>query len=171
MILVTHALVGGAIGSLVPSQPILAFFLGFLSHFAADAVPHWHYPLFSLKHNISDPMDNDMLLNKWFIVDIFNIGIDCLAGILLSLIFFHPLISFDVALISVLAGAIGGIAPDALQFLYWKMPNKPLIALQKVHINWAHSKVNIDSRHLLGISTQILFAAAVIWSARWFGAQ
>lgn len=167
MILVTHAIVGGAIGSLIPSQPILAFFLGFLSHFAADAIPHWHYPLFSRKVHDGDPMDNELLLNKWFIVDLFSIGIDFLAGIILSMIFFHPLVSFDTALLSTLAGAIGGVAPDPLQFLYWKIPNKPLIALQKIHINWAHSKINIDSKHLLGISSQVLFAAVIILTAQW----
>lgn len=166
MILVTHAIVGGAIGRLIPNHPVLAFFLGFLSHFAADAIPHWHYPLFSLKRDPSDPMHNDMLFNKWFIVDIFNIGIDCLAGIALSLIFFHPLISFDALLISIIAGVIGGLAPDALEFVYWKMPNRPLTILTEFHV-WIHSKTDIDTKYLLGISTQILFATAIILGAQW----
>jgi len=167
MILVTHAIVGGAIGRLIPSHPILAFFLGFLSHFAADAIPHWHYPLISFKHNPKNPMQADMTMNKWFLFDLFNIGIDCLAGLVLSVIFFHPSLSLNTALISIIAGAIGGVAPDALQFIYWKMPNKPLIALQKFHITLMHSKINIDSRHFLGITTQTLFAAAIIFGTQW----
>lgn len=166
MILVTHAIAGGAIGRLMPGHPILAFFLGFLSHFAADAVPHWHYPLFSLKRDPENPMHNNMLLNKWFIVDLFNIGVDCFAGVAISLIFFHHLISFDPLLISVVAGVIGGMAPDALEFIYWKMPNRPLTILTEFHL-WIHSKTNIDSKHLLGISTQALFAAAFILGAQW----
>lgn len=161
MILVTHAITGGAIGKLLPNNPVSAFILGFASHFVTDAIPHWHYPLFSVKEDKSDPMRNDMLFNKWFVVDIFNIGIDCLSGILLSLIFFHPSLTFDSSFISVLAGAVGGVAPDALQFFYWKIPNKPLIALQKFHL-WIHSKIDLDSRHLIGISTQIFFIIAIV---------
>lgn len=171
MILVTHAIIGGAVGRILPYNPILAFFLGFLSHFITDAIPHWHYPLFSRKPNAGDPMDNDMLLNKWFVVDLFSIGIDFLAGILISLIFFHPSFSFDMPLISILAGAIGGVAPDPLQFLYWKIPNKFLTALQKFHIHFAHSKINIDSRHLLGISSQVLLSAIAILAANWFAGR
>jgi hypothetical protein len=48
MILSTHAVVGGAIASLVPSDPILAAAAGFASHFAIDAIPHWDYPLRSI---------------------------------------------------------------------------------------------------------------------------
>lgn len=166
MILVTHALVGGAVGRLIPSHPILAFFLGFLSHLISDAVPHWHYPLFSLKKDPTNPMHSDMIMNKWFIVDLFNIGVDCLAGIILSLIFFHPLISYDAMLISVLSGVTGGLAPDALEFAYWKMPNRFLTKLTEFHL-WMHSKADIDKKYLLGISTQILFAAIFILGAQW----
>ena len=112
-------------------------------------------------------MQADMTMNKWFLFDLFNIGIDCLAGLVLSVIFFHPSLSLNTALISIIAGAIGGVAPDALQFIYWKMPNKPLIALQKFHITLMHSKINIDSRHFLGITTQTLFAAAIIFGTQW----
>lgn len=171
MILVTHAIIGGAVGRLLPYNPVLAFSLGFLSHFLTDAIPHWHYPLFSRKPKVADPMDSDMLLNKWFVVDLFNIGIDFFAGIAVSLIFFHPAISFDIPLISVLAGAIGGVAPDPLQFIYWKMPNRALTELQKFHIHFAHSKINIDSRHILGISSQILLSVAAILAANWFAGK
>lgn len=112
-----------------------------------------------------------MLLNKWFIVDLFNIGIDFLAGILISLIFFHPNLSFDIPLVSILAGAIGGVAPDPLQFLYWKIPNRFLTVLQKFHIHFAHSKIDIDSRHLLGISSQVLLSVAAIMTANWLAGR
>ena len=48
MILSTHAVVGGAIASLGPSDPILAAAAGFASYFAIDAIPHWDYPLRSI---------------------------------------------------------------------------------------------------------------------------
>jgi hypothetical protein len=48
MILSTHAIVGGAVASLLPSHPMPVAALGFASHFAIDAIPHWDYPLRSI---------------------------------------------------------------------------------------------------------------------------
>jgi hypothetical protein len=39
MILSTHAIVGAAIASFLPSHPTTAFVLGFGSHFVLDAIP------------------------------------------------------------------------------------------------------------------------------------
>jgi hypothetical protein len=39
MILSTHAIVGAAIASFLPSHPTAAFVLGFASHFVLDAIP------------------------------------------------------------------------------------------------------------------------------------
>ncbi|MDH2348696.1 hypothetical protein [Bradyrhizobium sp. SSUT77] len=50
MILSTHAIVGGAIASLIPDQPALAFVAGIVSHFVIDAIPHSDYlriPIYS----------------------------------------------------------------------------------------------------------------------------
>ncbi len=165
MILSTHGIVGGAIGYLLPQNPILSFFLGCISHFVIDAIPHWQYRVFSSKLDHENPLENDMVLNKWFVVDLFDIGLDFLMGLTISVFVFHPEASLDMALISVLTGALGGVFPDPLQFLYWKMPNKPLRQLQRFHI-WIHSEMNIDKKHLLGIITQIAFAIAIIWIAK-----
>ncbi len=167
MILATHAIIGGAIGKLLPNHPILAFTLGFASHFVADAIPHWHYPLFSAKIDKKDPMNNDMLFNKWFVVDLFNIGIDCLLGIAVAVVFLHPPIALDASLVSILAGAIGAVIPDALQFVFWKLPDRPLRALQRFHI-WIHSKTDIDAYHLSGIAMQAALAALIITVANLF---
>jgi hypothetical protein len=39
MILTTHAVVGAALASFVPSHPVTAFAMGFASHFVLDAIP------------------------------------------------------------------------------------------------------------------------------------
>jgi hypothetical protein len=44
----THAIVGGAIASLISSHPLLAAVAGFTSHFVIDAIPHWDYRLRSI---------------------------------------------------------------------------------------------------------------------------
>jgi hypothetical protein len=38
MILTTHAIVGAALASFMPSHPAAAFVVGFASHFALDAI-------------------------------------------------------------------------------------------------------------------------------------
>jgi hypothetical protein len=48
MILSTHAIVGAAIASFLPSHPTIAFVLGFGSHFVLDAIPHWDSDQFCL---------------------------------------------------------------------------------------------------------------------------
>lgn len=164
MILATHSITGAAIGYLLPQNPILAFSLGFLSHFLTDAIPHWHYPVFSAKRNPENHMDDNMEMNKWFIVDLLDISLDFAIGLAISIFIFHPEISFDPAMVSILSGAIGGVIPDPLQFLYWKFPNHFIIPLQRFHL-WIHSTTDIDKMHLIGIISQAGFAALVIWTA------
>lgn len=162
MILVTHGIVGGAIGRFLPTHPILSFGLGFLSHFVIDAIPHWHYPLAAFETDANDPMNANLPFARRALRDFFVIGLDCLAGVLLALYFLKGNFAVDSAFISIVAGALGGIVPDALQFAYWKLRREPLISLQKFHL-YIHSKMNIDDRHLIGIATQTAFAVAVIW--------
>jgi hypothetical protein len=60
MILSTHAVVGVALASFVPSHPFAAFVIGFASHFALDAIPHWDYPIKSRSANLrTEPQQPD----------------------------------------------------------------------------------------------------------------
>ena len=151
MILATHAIIGGAIGKLMPNNPILAFALGFLSHFIADAIPHWHYPVGSRTIDETDPMKIDMAIGKKFAIDLFRIGIDFAIGLAASFYFLHNSPSFDASAISIFAGCLGGILPDPLLFLAWKIPVKPLTTLQNIHIGFFHSKTEMDDKNFLGI--------------------
>jgi hypothetical protein len=65
MILSTHAVVGGAIASLMPGHPVLAFVIGAASHFAIDAIPHVDYPLYSISVKRSAP---SALTLNWLLV-------------------------------------------------------------------------------------------------------
>src|SRR5215813_5502703 len=86
MILSTHAIVGAAIASFLPSHPTAAFVLGFASHFVLDAIPHWDYPIRSaaVDPKIGAPMTCDRALLRDAIV----IGSDGLLGILGALLLF-----------------------------------------------------------------------------------
>jgi hypothetical protein len=74
MILSTHAIVGGAVASLLPSHPVLVAVLGFASHFVIDAIPHWDYPLQSI--SVKPGADNrELKLDRRLLLDLFLISL------------------------------------------------------------------------------------------------
>jgi hypothetical protein len=153
MILSTHAVVGGAIASLFPSDPILAAAAGFVSHFAIDAIPHWDYPLRSI--SVGKGADNRRLrLSRAVMTDLICIGVDACAGLALAIwLFATPASVWAIAL-----GALAAMAPDPLQFVHSIHPREPLVTLQRFH-RWMHSNRKLAWK--LGVSSQIAFAAAV----------
>lgn len=157
MILTTHALVGAAVASTVPEHPVLGFILGFGSHFLLDAIPHWEYHLGSIVEDKGDPLNTNMHINAKFLIDLLKVGFDAVLGLGLSIFIF----SSSTPLVPILAGAIGGMLPDPLQFAYWKLRVEPLISLQKFH-TWIHANKKLNHRPVLGISLQILVILAII---------
>lgn len=153
MTLATHAVIGAATASMVPEHPALAFGLAFASHFIFDAIPHWHYPVASMVKDKKNPMNNDMVIGRHFAGDVALIGLDALLGIGISLAAFAWIL--DQPSVLILIGAIGGILPDPLQFVYWKFRHKPLELLQRLH-RWVHAKTDLDDRWLLGAGLQVL---------------
>src|SRR5437660_9654997 len=114
MILSTHAIVGAAIASFVPSHPTAAFILGFASHFVLDAIPHWDYPIRSaaVHPKIGGPITFDRALLRDAVV----IGSDGLLGILGALL----------------------MLPDPLHTIHAHFPYEPLRTLQRFH-RWIHT--------------------------------
>ena len=157
MTLATHAIVGAAAASLVPARPVFGFCLGFLSHFLIDAIPHWHYPLGSIEKDKSNQLNNDMsVFNKKFPMDLFKMGSDVLLGMLFSFLFFQSFI-----------GAVAGVLPDALQFVYMKWRREPMISLQRFHL-WIHAKTDLDDKTFRGVSYQILIIFISVAIAKLF---
>ncbi len=164
MILVTHSIIGAAAARLFPGHPVLGFFLGALTHFLTDAIPHWHYPLFSQKRVDGNPLEADFVIGKKFILDLISIGLDFAAGIIFSILIFQGWAGFSAPDWTILAGALGAVLPDPLQFLYMKTRSKLLLPLQRFHV-WIHSQIDIDKRHLLGITSQLgIILVAVLLS-------
>jgi hypothetical protein len=171
MILATHAIVGAALGRLIP-YPWGAFLVGFASHFAIDAIPHWQYRLASMVHR-DGPMENDMvihpapfftlkwcLVNRKFIGDLARTGLDFAAGMVLSILLFQGTNNLANISIPLIAGAVGGVLPDALQFAYFKIRREPLTTLQKIHL-WAHAKRDF-TMFPYGIASQALVIASAV---------
>jgi hypothetical protein len=159
MILAAHAIAGAALGRW-SQNPVISFALGFASHFVLDAIPHWQYKLNSKIYD-EDPMKEDMILNKDFVRDIFLIGLDCLVGFSLSIFLFQGWAGLNNLSLPILFGSLGGVSPDALQFLFWKLKEEPLLAIQKFH-KWAHAKKNFAYDSKAGFFLQIAVVAAIV---------
>ena len=156
MILTTHAITGAAVASLNPTRPISGFFAGVVLHFILDAIPHWEYRIHS--DSINPGIGSTFVFDRDLFGDVLRIGSDMSLGIILSLaLFYSPQSAF-----AVLAGALGGVTPDALQFVYGRVRRGPIVYLQKFH-EWIHSPYK-KLRHMpvLGVPLQILIVAIII---------
>jgi hypothetical protein len=155
MILSTHAIVGAAIASFLPSHPTAAFVLGFGSHFVLDAIPHWDYPIRSASVNpeIGAPVTFDRAL----LTDVVVIGSDGLLGILGALLLF----AWSDGLWSILLGAFGAMLPDPLHTIHAHFPREPLRTLQRFH-RWIHTDKEIKKDIILGVGSQIMLVAVIV---------
>ena len=131
MILATHAIVGAAVASQIPNHPITALVAGIASHFAIDAIPHWDYPLRSM---LRGSKGSPLTLDKGLLVDFSLIAIDGLAGLAIALSLFAQ----PSALLTILLGALGGMLPDAFQFVHRLYPRERSAA-------WAALMQNADA--------------------------
>jgi hypothetical protein len=153
MILSTHAIVGGAIASLMPGHPMFAFVTGVASHFAIDAIPHVDYPLYSI--TVSRSANSALTVNWLLLRDFGLITLDAFAGLAIVL----WLYASPGAIVAVLAGALGAMLPDPLQLLQKLYPREPLRSLQRFHV-WIHTKRRMSWP--LGVASQLSFVLVVI---------
>jgi hypothetical protein len=162
MTLTTHALVGVTAAQFFPQEPVLAFAAAFLSHLAIDSLPHYDYQIFSLLKDKSRPLETDMKvkITRAFVLDVLRIGSDILIGLSLCFLIFGFLFHLASPL-TILLGAIGGISPDPLQFVYWKTRSKILLPLQRFHV-WVQKGKELDVHPLIGLGLQAFLLIALI---------
>lgn len=157
MVLTTHAIVGASVANLMPSHPILGFTAGFASHFLLDAIPHWDYHLLSSKKDSQNPLNNDLILGKNFIIDLAKISTDALIGTMIAIFLFIDISNFNLNSFltsAIFWGIVGSLLPDVLQFVYFKWRHEPLTTLQRFH-NWIQKKRNLKNKPVLGIVSQL----------------
>ena len=158
MVLATHLVTGAVLGQVI-SNPALALFSGFISHFLLDAIPHWDYHLASLETNPDDKLDTKMALNRDFIFDLAKISLDLIIGVTVLFLTFKFL-NWQINA-SVILAALGAIIPDFLQFAYFKLRWPILRWLQAFHV-WIHAVKRLDNRMILGPLLQAIVALSVI---------
>ena len=164
MILATHAIVGASVAKIVSVNPIAGFIAGLLSHYFLDSIIHWDYKLKSKKSGEGDKMSEDISINKDFIFDLFKLSLDLIIGIIVIILFLYSPDSKQNMIL--LAGTIGGILPDFLQFLYFKIKREPLISFQKLH-DLVHAEKKLDNYPKLGIFLQAVIITLFIILGRY----
>lgn len=165
MTLTSHSIIGAAIANLVPANPEIGFALAFASHYLSDMVPHAE--LVS-EDSIIEKRDDGDSFDKKNLKSIFHnaessfgfllIGLDFAVAIILCMFIF---VRNRESLIATIAGIIGGVLPDFLQFLYYKIRKEPFIFLQKIH-NFFHNPDKMKDKPIKGIATQIITVAIVV---------
>lgn len=161
MVLATHIVTGGLIGSALNSNPALALVAGFASHFLLDAIPHWDYQLSSLSGsgmNEDDPLEMD-ISGRNFLSDLRKIILDVLIGAV-SLFLLARFLDWSLSL-ALFLGVGAALLPDFLQFVYFQTKSPLLRGLQHFHI-WIHSDWRLDGRYLLGPFLQILLVLVLL---------
>lgn len=161
MILTSHAIVGAAIASAIPSHPISAFILAVLSHLLLDAVPHWQYPLNSIKRSdASNPDEKKIERGPGFKKDVLRVGTDALLGIILGCLLFWP--SNNIGLLTMALAIFGSLMPDGLTFLYaWGWRFSPLAEFRRFHRSFHAKDRSLEEKPLLGIPLQILIVTMI----------
>lgn len=111
---------GAIVGELLPTHPVLAFFVAIVVHFAADMVPHGDTDLY--KGYISGSKMKRALA---------FVGIDAAVAVILTvLLFAWRGVSSEL---SVTLGIIGGVLPDLLVAVYEVMRVRSLRWFHRVH--------------------------------------
>jgi hypothetical protein len=174
MTLTTHAVAGAAVAELFPNHPVLGFIGGFLSHFLLDAIPHWDYKILSNYANPDVAMAQNeqgissataLKVDSNFYLDLVRIGSDFLLGFALSFIIWHPGGSHEQKIVFI--GALAGMLPDFMQFVYTRFPYQPIVALQTFH-RFMHAKLKLNNRPIIGITSQILIIIAIVFITKYF---
>ncbi|MBA3551131.1 hypothetical protein H0W32_02910 [Patescibacteria group bacterium] len=101
--------------------------------------------------------------SRTFLVDLVKIGFDFWIGIGLVIVAYYqfPTQVFLAALV----GALMGLIPDPLQFVYWKTRWKWMLPLQKFHM-WMHSENRLKGHPILGILSQTAIMAVLLIAVR-----
>ncbi|MEI6528731.1 MAG: hypothetical protein WCO10_03655 [bacterium] len=144
----------------MPSHPVAAFGVAFASHFVLDAIPHKDYELRSIQKSKDNRLQfvQAVDLTYRFVMDVLTVSADALAGIALSfMFFFNPAEPWLF-----LVGAIGGILPDFVKFLYILSKNKALKYFDHLHYNVIHSKRVFSVPQQVGVLIQYVTVSILI---------
>lgn len=154
MFITTHALIGALVAEQMPTHPYLAFFMGMVTHFLADIIPHGDSNLY--KGYISGSKSKMRKAVAYVMLD----GIVAL---------FFVLFLFNTKFVehryAISLGIVGGVLPDLLVGLYEATQIQGLRWFHRVHFffhNLISSRKGDIALHY-GIAMQLVLLF-VVWS-------
>ena len=156
MILATHIVIAAAaVKPFAGTHPLVAFLIGIITHYASDAIPHWHYPTRTLPKEKEEKMgwtwQGDMRTRMG---DVGRIALDAVVGCVAVLLISPPATPAEWWWLG--AAAFGSILPDLLQGVYFAGA-RFLAPLQRFH-DMIHAGIRLDAYPLIGIPFQAAIA-------------
>lgn len=159
MILVTHELIGAALAGRYANYATI-FFVAFASHYIFDMIPHWHYPVPTIKAAVNaSGYKKRLQLDETVMREIIRITIDLGLGLVIALFF------FNASLAAVFLAALGATAPDLIVGFGRFYPH-PVLAWHDRFHRWIHADTDLDHRPLIGIGSQLAIAVVFVFLFR-----
>ena len=160
MILTTHVVIAAALTKpLAAAYPALVFAVSVASHYAADAVPHWHY------HTRTIIKTKDPTKRRWqgntrmHIADMLTFALDAGVGIAAVYLMARPATTQEWLWLAAVAS--GSILPDFLQGLY--MAGAKFLRSHQIAHHRIHTKILLDAYPWIGIPFQAAIAAVALF--------
>jgi len=160
MTLATHTIIGLGLSSLLPApvRPISAFAISLASHYLLDTIPHWEYNLPFIKRSEKGSKAEVKLFGWPLFLGSLTIISEFAVGLMVALALFYTPARFSGW--AVMASVVGSVAPDFLQFMYYRYRSLFWFYAQRWHGVW-HSNNRIKNT-FWGISSQLLLIIFVV---------
>ncbi len=165
MTFATHAVVGVAVAQFFPAHPGIGFVAALASHYLSDMLPHWNLQYQSVIHNPAETTHTHNRLKfsprLWW--EIGEVLLEFVVGGLLA-IFLYRYTLMVLAWPLIIAGLLGGVLPDVLQFLSLLIKRQPFIGLQKIHDYFHVAHDREITQVIPGLLWQIAFILVIVVS-------
>ncbi len=162
MTLATHILIASAVvAPIAHSAPLpVVFAIALASHYLADTIPHYDYPLRSAKQERADVLHIELTPSPTNIgIDIGKVFLDLSIG--MSILFLATAAQFlSESATPYLVAAFAACLPDGLQSVYLLWRKQPITATKKFH-DFFHAKKRLKA-DWLGLGSQLAIVALSI---------
>lgn len=157
MTLSTHSVIAAAVTKpLSSAHPAFIFVAAVVSHYLADAIPHWDYRVLSMENKEHTDQRHWGKNRKLLLRDLAHFTLDGVVAIAITVLLVRP--TTRAQWIWVALAIIGGSLPDFLQGVYALVKTKLLSIHQMIH-DAAHSKILLGHYPLIGIPFQLAIVA------------
>lgn len=130
-------------------DPLLAFVLGFVSHFVLDIIPHGDE---TIGHHIADMRKRYYYLAKVALVDvIFSI----------AMVWFYVSQKTDISRLVIACAVFGSWLPDFMWLANIKLKWRSLTIYTKIH-DRIHRIINYQYSPVYGVPFQIIFSIMIL---------